>query len=411
MCRIPDNLKKSLQMCMRNEILSLHLIFIIIISNLSGCKVGDTNSTRSFISNDQYVLKEKYQYTLPSESYLICSIQYFIDNGIDYVSILNGMTNEIVIYNLVQKSQIERILLPDLGAKSMLFHRMNNLDSIQILNFFSSPTIFTLSNKGEVINKLPINTYDGSEILSFPICFNSLPVQYINGKYYIPLRPYSWDSGIEKESFKNYYSYLILDSTGDREFRYKLPEVYDQFFWGMYSYKYTAALCPVNGSKDCFFVGHSIDPEIALYNSDKLVKKQPIPSKIVNSNAPYFENVKTYKKLIEKINKGKTRAPEPNSMKQWVRSSSDYGRIIYDKNSDLYMRTVYIRPNLGQVKEGLLVPKYSFIIFDKDMKWLGETCLPEGFNAEVIFVNKEGIHIQRKSKDGIEFSVFEIVKK
>jgi len=54
--------------------------------------------------------------------------------------------------------------------------------------------------------------------------------------------------------------------------------------------------------------------------------------------------------------------------------------------------------------------RYSFIIFNRDLQWLGETILPEGFNGEVLFVNKEGVHIQKESKEGIVFTVFEIVK-
>jgi len=395
---------------MGNRAKLLQLILIIVTGYLSGCNVADSDSTSSFDSKGLYKLYEKDQYTLPAESYLINSIQYFEDNGRDYISILNGINNEILLYDFDRKTQVGRIPVPDLGVKSILLHRMNNLDSIQIANFFTRPTIYTLNGKGEIVNELPVYTYIGKDILSFPISLNSLPVQYINGEYYIPLRPYSWDTGIDKESFKDYYSYITIDSCGNRKHRYKLPEIYDEFFWGTYMYKYAASLCPVIGSKNCYFVGHAVDPCISQYNSDNLVNRKPIASKIVDSIIPFYDDVKKYKKLIRKITKGKARAPDPNSMKEWARSSSDYGRIVYDPNSDLYLRTVYVRPDLEQVKEGLLAPNFSFIIFNRDLQWLGETLLPEGYNGEVLFVTEEGIHIQKESQEGIVFTIFEIVK-
>ena len=385
-------------------------ILIIITGYLSGCNVSDSGSSSSYGSEGLYKLKEKYQYTLPAESCIINSIQYFEDSGKHYISILNGVNDEIILYDLDRKTQVETIPVPNLGEQSILFHRMSNLDSIQIANFFSKPTIFTLNDGGEIVTEFPVYTYVGNDILSFPISLNSLPVQYFNGEYYIPLRPFTWDSGIDEESFRNYYSYIVIDSLGNREFRYKLPEIYDHFFWGTTLYKYTASLCPVNGLRNWFFVGHSVDPDISLYNLDKLVNKKPIPSKIINSVVPFYEDVKKFKKLVKKINKGKARALAPNSMNEWARSSSDYGRIVYDPISDLYLRTVYVRPNLEQVKEGLLAPNYSFIIFNSDLIWLGETLLPEGYNGEVLFVTEEGIHINKRSQKGIVFTVLEIVK-
>ncbi len=98
--------------------------------------------------------------------------------------------------------------------------------------------------------------------------------------------------------------------------------------------------------------------------------------------------------------------PSADRESRWAKSNGWYQNVIYDSELSRYYR-LYRLPLI----EGETDPRTCVMVFDKEMKKLGEVMLSSDYMLEsaCVFVHDGGLHIriQTDSEDYLSFAYFD----
>jgi len=104
-----------------------------------------------------------------------------------------------------------------------------------------------------------------------------------------------------------------------------------------------------------------------------------------------------------------------NTENLYTRSNKDYSTIYYDKYRNIYYRIVFVRPSEKEVLAGNSATNFSIIVFDDELKKLGETEVLDNriYSTTQMAVLPEGLAIVREDKykeddSNLTFSIFKV---
>ena len=391
---------------MINKMLFALLIFILL---NNACR----NNNSKEENRDQFEVRQIFQYEIPLSNVNIQSIQYFEHNNTRYLSLLDEIQATIYIFDYESKELFRKVDLrtccpKEIGDYSILTHKIIGFDTILITNFSRPPKLFSIDFSGNKVFEKEINPLMNGEIITYPYADNAYPIQMIQNNILIPLRPYDYNIGVKEHDFSSYPSYLEISGEGTYRYIYNLPVKYSQSFWGDIFFKYHASIVSKFENKNETIVSYSIDPTIYKYVENNLVLKKPISSIYIEEPVPYHKNLKKFHRLLLQIDKGIARKINEESYKEWALTNSDYGSLIFDISTGLFLRTVYLRPSVKKYRAGQKVPQYSFIIFNDQLEVLGESLIQSGLCGELYFVNEVGIHFLNPTENKTTFTVYKL---
>lgn len=333
------------------------------------------------------------------------SISYYKDTksleGI--ISIYNPNTNSIVQFREDNPNFFSQINLEIDGPNGIGnpglsgSHLYHSNDSIFIYNN-SSGILHLINNNGDLINKFLVTDYDNSN--NFPAPFPSVlrPIQIFKNSIIMTC-------GINNypKKYSNYPSLVSINlSTKKINYLSTFPKIYDKAFWGA-AFKYDPGIA-INKKKNKIVFSYPINQN--LIESDMDFEKY----KEIYGGSYYFEEPKPYN-LDPSSYKEIGRGIDYKVLEAESLARSDFAGILFDQFNNFYYRIAYIRPTIEEVKSGKTAANFSIIIFDQNLKKIGEDYFSsKKYDNTMIFVTSKGLNIARKdlyneNEDLLQFEI------
>ena len=371
---------------------SLILGFIII----SACSRTQTDFSEDFNSPEPKVkfkkLGEKvFKIDSLTDYNLLLPQVYNLGEG-ELLVCLNILKNAIDMYDYESGTLSKTVSFPNEGPGSL----SSDLIGFQILSEDSLLLVDKLNIlyfsdlEGGISHKVDL---DPEGIPGLPLIQpNSLPVVKMGKNIFI----------------ENYYlrnedrqMKVVLDLEEMKvDYKLKIPNEYLNGFWGIGDF----------GTYD--FV---INKGRFIYNFPNLDSLYIWDSAFIDP-VKVNARVRSIDSPIDKILE-KGRMPSEKTIEQGAFRSNIYSRLLYDDELGLYFRIVGLSINQGLLDSRDPIKskerKYLIMILDSEFQWLGEFELPNYdyvINTERIFINKNGIHFQKKgdNEDEAVFDVYQV---
>ncbi len=366
--------------------------------------IPDENS-KTF--NDKYTLTEYDTVTFPLDSttafwHYSSSISKSRSDTTYFYSFINGFDQSIKSLSL-NGDKIKSIPLNVKTESGLnLFsevstHIFNSPNDLLIYNS-NSGTLFNIDSTGYVKTKYDIINYSKDKNTPFPEPSTINPSIKNGDNIYFSC------GLISRTDYRNIGMILKYNlKTRKREFILPLPDTYNKAFWGS-PFKYLPNL--TLNSKDSTLV--------ISYPISSIVYKADLNGNIIDDvsvGSKYFSEIKP---MFNDINYADGKNRDYGNEDIFSFSNSDFAKIIFDEDKNLYYRFAFIRPDINEVKLGNKIPDFSIIITDENLKKIGESRFSgEIYDISMVAVTKHGIWLPRKDfyvedHSKISFSLFKI---
>lgn len=368
----------------------MHTNLIIYLSTLSTLIACSTNIGEVNVSNgDLKIVTYSDVVSFPLDDDMAPStkqIQVLEDDGRVALAVLNSYDSSIHVFDYDSKKEIEEI-------------KCNKLLSGDRLNgfTFSGNSIYLYSYSAGILRKMNRDTGSMESMITIPdkkeknlflpapyICTNS-PIAVVEKKVILPGFLVTENRA---ENSQNRPILTICDmETGSVQYRVSYPKLYLKGNWGggfYYRAPYTT-------------MGHDGKLLISLGAADDLVRYDPVSDTTdeVPAKSVVIKSIKPYSPI-------KGLPPSADAESKWAKANASYQNIIYDREMERYYR--FYRLPVSPDSHGR--KPTCIIVFDKNMKKLGEVMIKKDYNldASCVFVHNGGLHIRLVTDDEEELS-------
>lgn len=362
------------------------------------CESEHKATSELTVNSTGTILKIPIDSLTPSKT--IAMLPFTTGDGVELISYLNRNLNEIQFYDIEEKKLIKRIKIETEGPNSVgkvKGFRAVSLDSVFILPS-AQTTLFIVDGGGKVLEKFDfsrVGNYSSSYSYSWSAVYNLVEFdgekinlsQDLQGhilklsKSDLNATPlwitYDMKRQQVEKSKVTYPSHLLEE--GPKEFRMSRVKVDEKYV--------------------CSF---TTDHNLFIVNSDGNQVRE------VSGKSQYFNEIPAL--------------PADLNMNSYLNNyyrSPRYGSLVYDSYREIYYRFAYpgaeIDPdNMERYKEPV---QFSIIIFDKDLRKLGETMLPKNtYLMNNFFIGKEGLYLSKNhpyneadfDEDFLTFEIFNV---
>lgn len=313
------------------------------------------------IANDTiaFPLKENVYNTIKS-------FNVFNQNGIEYISFYDQRSETINIYDFQKRLLVKNISIKDCFKKRRLFKTtayIINFDSIFINNITS---LYLLDSSGTIREsvdflKRPKNAWAVFE--------NSNPLIVKNNKAFAAVRP-----NVDESSFRALRKWKVLYSF-DLEnkkavLHYNLPNIYHK---NLYGYQFLDfSYC--HNNRGNFVFSFPADTNIYETNLD-------------DYHIAYFAKSRFQVGDIKPVKKEEIKQDQGH--KQYKLRDS-YGAIFFDPFRKRYFRQAKQKISVADYEAKKLERKQSVIVFNEDLKIIGESEITNDFAFSTIIFTSNG---------------------
>lgn len=355
------------------SVICVFVILLFCVQN-TGCQgEGAVKSKYVYMKPEYDLVKlistgDTMHFSLTEDMYnVIKSFNVFEDNGREFISFYDQRSQSVNIFNLESKLLEKRIFLKDWFKKHRLYKTsvyVKNFDSI----FVNNETSLTLFNGvGRAIKSIG---FLKSPPFSWAAFENPAPPVFRKGLLFAGIRPYVKESSFNALSkWKIFYQFDIKN--GSAISHYGLPQTYRENYYGYrfldYSYCYN--------DRGKFIISFPADTNI--YVTD-----------LADYNVAYYAKSQHQSAAIEPVRKSILSDNEAAFKAYLTRDS--YGPIYFDPYRKRYLRIA----KSGITEHDYLVKnrrkKQRVIVFDEQLRIIGESDIDGDVSSSAIFLNKNG---------------------
>lgn len=315
-------------------------------------------------------------FPLDSSTYnRITSINTFVQDGIEYLSAYDRRSEFIVIYELDSQRLVKKISLRKFFEKDRRYQTsvfVANFDSIIIANNLHFHLFDSAGNLKKSIAFVENMRYVKSS-------FDNTSVPVIAGsKLYTGVRRHVKENSLnELRKWKLMYEYDLNENKAS--LKYPLPKIYQMNYYGRHylftSYCYNNGRFVFSFAADTNVYVTDLDGYHAAYSGKSQFQQtpiQPLTKKILKDDLGF----------------------------KFTETQGSYDAIYFDPYHKRYLRIFNQKVNEADFESKKGIQQHSIIIFDEQLKIIGESKLPLGISCRQIFFTHGGKILARvNSKD------------
>lgn len=360
-------------------------LFFAFISIITSCK----NKNKEY----NYVLQpDSCLVTIPIDSNTNCysesMFKYTDKTDINYLSIENKQTNELIVYRLDSCRLSHKIKIEEEGPNGIgriWGHHIIDFNNILVygLNTF---TIYLINKQGEVLNRYKLFENKDPLFCNPPISMIYAPMIVIDSCIYLNQYLKSKDDGYDGNDLENYP--INIEVNMKNKTSRKLPLTYPRLWEEKLVYPIFDYSREFDGKN--FIFSFNISNYIYVTKDNISFEKYLCKSK-------YIKN-----KPINHYN------PDPIIAKKQNIEEASYGAILYDKYRNIYYRFVYPQSELSKqdnISEVFKTRKhFSIIILNSKFQIIGESLFPENtYIPRMSFIKEDGLYISNNNFNNSKF--------
>lgn len=319
--------------------------------------------------------------------------QYFQNDGKEYFTMLNRISQEINFYDLDSKKLAFKIPLIYEGPNSVgnlqgfnSGYFIHTLDSVFVLNRSYGRLYLINGNNSQIIDEYVFEE-DGQT--PTPVIAPHAPMFVNNNQAYL----LNIQQGIEyfdkNDTYNsNYASVINLENKSQSKFL-SYPEVFSEGAWGFELHKLGWAL---NTTKNEIVVNYAIDDSIYVHDlNGKLKSSHMAKSLLVPRPKSIGRNQNDY-----------------NGRKMHLLSQGKYDQIYYDPIRDIYLRDCISPLSEEDIFNGVIHNyERSTVLLNGDFEKIGEIAEPTRGRL-VLFFREDGIHkfVPTENENSLHFEIY-----
>ena len=317
------------------------------------------------------------------------NIRYFVDDGKQYIAILNSNTSAIDVICLTKGCFVKSIK-PQIEGPNGLGSKMDGFDMVCFDTIIVSVggmhnKLFIIDSSAAIRNQVEFNIYNQPYL---PVCTLWSSYGYVS----------------------NYDGENVYLSNVCRARREEFEMLHDYSIGFCYNIK--------TGKQLRYPINH---PNVAMGKDKILYSEQSflkIGNKVVLSymlghqvfvsidNGPW--QVYDIKSSFVKKRFSRPKASNIVDVMKEYDEAPAYLVLVYDKYRQVYYRFVYpgitVEPGDDVMKLGEFRRIFSVMVMDEDFNILGETLMPENtYNSNMFFINEAGLWISTNHPDNPDF--------
>jgi len=322
------------------------------------------------------ITKDTLNFKLNDTTYnAVKSFNLFLHKGVEYVSFYDQRSETINIYNFGTQELKGKISLKKWFKGHSLFKTsayIKNFDSIYVTNV---NTVYLFDRKGRMkwSAEFPDKSKDARAFFD-----NTCQPVFKDGHLFAAISP-----GVDYNSLKKLRAWKVLyQFGGDNKPRslFSLPAIYGQNLYGSQFVKYNYCF----NNKGYFVFSFPADTNI--YETD-----------LKEHYVAYYAKSQFQKGPIPPLNKDQLQ--ENIAYKQYKMRDS-YGPIFFDPYKKRHLRLAKQKITEENIKKSNLNRKESVIVFDENMRIIGESAIPDNFSFNTLVFSSSGnMYAQVNSED------------
>jgi hypothetical protein len=307
----------------------------------------------------------------------IKSFNLFSQHGVEYISFYDERSRSINIYRFSTRQLEKKIHLTKFIKKKNLYKTTvycQNYDSIFINNLSS---LYLVDSSGVIKKTIEFLKKPDN---AWAIFENDNPLVLKNGHLIAAVRPYVDDKALnELRKWKVMYDFDL--NKGTASLLYHLPLMYQNDFYGHNFLNYN--FCYNNRGNFVF----SFPADSAVYETD-----------LIDSQVVYFAKSQFQKSTITPVSIDDLKGDDIGFKEYKLRDS--YGSILFDPYKKRYLRLAKQKISERDFNEKKLVGNETVIIFNEDLKIIGESEMTKDilFNS-ILFTPDGKMYARIKPKD------------
>jgi len=272
--------------------------------------------------------------------------------------------------------------------------RLNNFfvlsqDSILVLDYNRTSTLFLLNAQGIVSDKYALGTNKG-------LLIGPEQQPYLLGNELYLTGNFIDEEETKPGAYFPCYVYNVESQTKEPLYKIDYPKEYFRYHWGgAYMRELSSSVCYAQKS---MLYNFPISHNIYVYDLEaQEVREHKGGSSLIEKITPYG-TTKKYNSI------------EQTDYLKYYFEQPSYEKVLHDPYRSLYYRFVGLPSEQFDIKDfNTYKKRIAVIIFDENFQFLGETLLDEQHEPWRAFVNKKGLHIISEYKRGKSFtySIFE----
>jgi hypothetical protein len=297
----------------------------------------------------------------------IRSFNVFSQNRHDYISFYDERSQTINIYDfqtrhLIKKIRLKKCLKTKSFYKTSVYSK--NFDSIFVNNVNK---LYLLDSAGAVLKT--IDFVKKSNYI-WAVFENTNPLVVKDNQIYASVRPYVDETSIK--ALKKWKVLYKFDFENDRSvLLYNLPKMYQENLYGY----------------------HFLDYNYCFNNRGNFVFSFPADSTVYETNlrdyhVAFYAKSRFQTSDISPVNKEDLKGGDLGYRQYKLRDS--YGPIFFDPFKKRYLRLAKQKMNEADIQAKKKERKESIIIFNEDLKIIGESELPDDFAFATLFFSPNG---------------------
>lgn len=367
---------------------------ILIILALTSIIISCKNDKKEY----NYILKpDSTQIIIPIDDNTNCycesMFKYTDTTGVNYLSLENKQTNELVIYNLDSCSLSHKIKIEQEGPNGIgRIWGHHIIDSNNILLYgLNTFTIYLINKHGKILNNYKLFDNKDPLFCNPPISMIYAPMVVIDSCIYLNQYLMSKNDGYDGDDLESYP--IEVEVNMKNKTAKKLPLTYPRLWEEKLSYPIFDYSREFDGKN--FIFSFNVSNYIYVTKDNISFKKYFCKSKYIKD------------KPINHYN------PDPYIAKKQNIENASYGSILYDKYRNIYYRFVYPQSELSKqenLSEAFKTRKqFSIIILNSEFQIIGESLFPENiYIPRMFFIKEDGLYISNNNFNNPEFNENEL---
>lgn len=391
------------------HVLSIILIIGIVFLSCKSKKervpgtIGFYQENGSSIFDDSLTLVESEEISFPLDSETSVttnSLEFFNDNGVDYLSFINYLNNSIYVYNYKDRALYKKIKLkiggPDGLGRNIenVGHHFISLDSIIICHNLTN-TVYLIDSSARINKSIKIPFQLGMSVVALDASTKK-PMYHNKNKVFIMGNLIDYDVS-DHTKVKSVISIDLRNLSISRLL--PRPKLYNSGTWSGWQYNVFGTF---NSRTKGAVYSFSADPYIIEVDSSSNTKSHYVGSKYFKEIVPYSD--------ISMNNK----TVEFRELEKYDYMVPMFSKLVSDNANSLFYRFALLPLTAAEH----LDPKQRFyrdetiIILDDHYEKKGEVKLPhKTYSTDLYFTSPDGLLIAKRpelqrSEDEFTFTLF-----
>jgi hypothetical protein len=310
-------------------------------------------------------IDDSLNYVLDDNTYTeIKSFNYFVHKNTEYISFYDRRSESVNIYNFRTQTLLKKLKLKKYFTWEPLYKTsvyVINLDSIYITNQ-KSLYLFNSTGRGKKI----VDFFDSGDAMA--VFAHTTPALFTVSSIYMGIRPSGTDNSIS--TLKKWRAIYQFDMQHKHKtLYYALPDTY---FKNQYEYAYRIY-------------------SYCLNDRGRFVFSFPADTNIYETNLSNYHAAFYGKSRFQTtgINSGSNPVALNESGRPHPLQDA-YGSIFFDPYKKRYLRLAKSRTNRSDSSQAKTKRKQSVIVFNQELRIIGEYELKEGYAFDSIFFTRDG---------------------